>query len=97
MSDLFPRRYAICGVSARAIGMFLKPMVSEFTEYAEPVALLDIDPLRFKIAKEDVPQIAGVPEYKAEEFDKMVAALLAAGMTTEMLINRLQEGGTHHA
>ena len=31
------------------------------------------------------------------EFDKMVAALLAAGMTTEMLINRLQEGGTHHA
>ena len=85
MSDLFPRRYAICGVSARAIGMFLKPMVSEFTEYAEPVALLDIDPLRFKIAKEDVPQIAGVPEYKAEEFDKMVAetkpdVILALGM-----------------
>ena len=85
MADNFPRRYAVCGVSARAISMFLKPMINTFAEYAVPVALLDIDPLRFKVAKEDVPGIENLPEYRAGEFDKMVAetqpdVILSLGM-----------------
>ena len=85
MADKFPRRYAVCGVSARAIGMFLRPMIEEFSAYAEPVALLDIDPLRFQVCKEDIPQLAALPEYAPDEFDKMVAetkpdVILAVGM-----------------
>jgi GntR family transcriptional regulator len=32
-----------------------------------------------------------------KEFDKAAEALLASGMTTEALIQRLQQGGKHHA
>ena len=67
------RRYAVCGVSQRAIGMYIKPMLDEFTHCAELVALLDIDPLRFKVCKEQAPKSADVPEYLAADFDKMIA------------------------
>ena len=43
------RRYAVCGVSQRAIGMYIKPMLNDFAHCAELVAMLDIDPLLFNI------------------------------------------------
>ena len=72
MSKQFPRRYAVCGVSARAIGMFLKPMIEDFPDFAKPVALLDIDPLRFKVCKDAIPALADLPEYRPEEFERML-------------------------
>ena len=79
------RRYAVCGVSSRAIGMYIKPMLNDFGHCAELVALLDIDPLRFKICKEDEPKAANVPEYLAADFEKMIKetrpdALIIVGM-----------------
>lgn len=66
-------RYAVCGVSNRAIGMFVTPLMKKFGKMAELVALLDIDPLRFEICKEQVPETAEVPGYLAGDFERMIA------------------------
>jgi predicted dehydrogenase len=67
------KKYAICGVSNRAIGMFLKPMVTTFRDSARVVALLDSDSRRHGVCKSLLPQLADVPEYGADDFDRMVA------------------------
>ncbi|MBO5668473.1 MAG: Gfo/Idh/MocA family oxidoreductase [Lentisphaeria bacterium] len=79
------KRYAVCGVSARAIYSYIAPMCQKFSHCAELVGLLDIDPLRFKVCKEAVPEAQNVPEYMAEDFEKMLAetkpdALLVVSM-----------------
>ena len=55
------KRYAVCGISGRALGMFMSSIVNDFKDVAEIVGLLDIDTLRFEYAKErfgnDVPII----------------------------------------
>jgi len=66
------RRYAVCGVSARAIYSWIKPMYETFYDEAELVALLDIDPLRFDICKRELPQTKEVPCYYPDQFEKML-------------------------
>ena len=66
------KRYAVCGVSARAIGMFIKPIVKDFSDSAQVVGLLDIDPLRFKVCKEQVPETKDLPEYGPDQVEKMI-------------------------
>ena len=53
MSENNIKRYALCGVSARGIHMFLQPMYRTFPAYTQPVALLDIDPLRFAVTRDN--------------------------------------------
>jgi predicted dehydrogenase len=67
------KKYAICGVSNRSLKMFIGPMLSTFSNQAEIVGLLDIDSRRFEVCKSKYPELAGVPEYGADAFDKMVA------------------------
>lgn len=43
------KKYVICGVSNRALEMFIKPLLNEFSKENEIVGLLDSDPLRFTI------------------------------------------------
>lgn len=66
------RKYAVCGVSNRAIGMFIKPMVGTFASTSELVGLLDSDQRRFEVCKSTVPSIQDVPEYGIEQFEQMV-------------------------
>ena len=66
------RRYVVCGVSGRAIGMWIKPMYETFSKQAEFVGMLDIDPIRFDVCKRQIPESADVPCYKVDEFDKMI-------------------------
>ncbi|WP_050182889.1 Gfo/Idh/MocA family protein [Domibacillus robiginosus] len=66
------RKYAVCGVSKRAIGMFIQPLIENFSEAGQLVGLLDTDAKRFSVCKEQYPQTAGVPEYREDQFDKMV-------------------------
>ena len=66
------RRYAICGVSTRAIYMYVTSIVKVFPEVAEVVALLDVDSIRAKVCKKQVPGIETVLEYLPEQFDKMI-------------------------
>ena len=67
------KRYAVCGVSTRAIAAYIEPMVKKFNHCAELAAMLDIDPLRFKVCKEQVGNIDNVPEYNAAQFEQMIA------------------------
>ena len=70
---MLKRRYVVCGVSARALGMFIEPIYKDFSSCAELAGLLDIDPVRFKFCKETVPAAADVPVYLNTEFDKMIS------------------------
>jgi len=67
------KKYAVCGVSNRAIGMFIKPIITTYSANCEVVALLDIDAKRHRVCKENFPQLANLPEYGADDFDRMVA------------------------
>ena len=67
------KRYVVCGVSNRALSMYIKPMYGNFAPYTELVGLLDIDPLRFKICKEDIPECKDVATYLPEQFEQMIA------------------------
>ena len=94
------RRYAVCGVSGRAIGMYIKPMMKSFAHCVDLVGLLDIDPLRFKVCKDIVPEAKDVPEYLAADFDKMISeqkpdAILVVGMDcthVEYIVRGLEKG-----
>jgi predicted dehydrogenase len=66
------KRYAIAGVSGRALGMFVKPIWSTFAGTCEVVGLLDRDPMRFETYRSRFPEHADVLTYGEEEFDRMV-------------------------
>ena len=66
------KRYAVCGVSMRAIFMYIRPMLENFANNAEVVGMLDIDPLRFQVCRDAVPAAKDIPTYMADEFDKML-------------------------
>ena len=66
------RRYAVCGVSGRAIGMWIPPLCTTFKDKCELVALLDIDPLRFEVCNKQVPETKGIPTYLPDQFEKML-------------------------
>ena len=67
------RRYVVCGVSGRAIAMWLKPIYETFSKQAELVGMLDIDPQRFAVCKKDVPETKDVPTYMPDEYEKISA------------------------
>ena len=67
------RRYAVCGVSMRAVYMYIKPMTEKFQDVAELVGMLDVDPLRFSVCKENAPLSKDVPVYTADELGKMIS------------------------
>ncbi|WP_419875010.1 Gfo/Idh/MocA family protein [Candidatus Pristimantibacillus sp. PTI5] len=66
------KRYAICGVSGRALGMFAKPILTTFAGSCELVGLLDRDPMRFELYRSRYPEHAGIRTYGENEFDRMV-------------------------
>ncbi len=66
------KKYAVCGVSNRALNMFLKPMVTTFRDHVDLVAVLDIDPRRFEVLHNEAPETKEVATYSDKEFDKLV-------------------------
>ncbi|GCL72463.1 gfo/Idh/MocA family oxidoreductase [Paenibacillus naphthalenovorans] len=66
------KKYVICGVSGRAMNMFIGPMLQTFSTHAEIAGLLDVDPRRFEVCFEKYPQLKGVPVYSPEQFEDMV-------------------------
>jgi predicted dehydrogenase len=67
------KRYAICGVSGRALGMFAKPIATTYSQTCEVVGLLDRDPKRFELYQTRFPEDSSVKTYGELEFDRMVA------------------------
>lgn len=66
------KRYVLCGVSNRAISMFIGPVVKRYNTKAAIVGLLDFDLNRAKICKKKYPELDNVKEYSPSEFDQMV-------------------------
>ncbi|GIN57054.1 putative oxidoreductase YteT [Lederbergia ruris] len=66
------KKYAICGVSNRAIGMFIRPIVQHFSSENEVVALLDADPRRFEVCRQAHTEMENVPQYLPKQFNQMV-------------------------
>ncbi|GAA0374341.1 Gfo/Idh/MocA family protein [Bacillus horti] len=67
------KRYVICGVSNRAIKMFVGAMLDQFSEMTEVVGLLDIDPRRFSVCKSIHPELDSVPCYSQDQFEQMIS------------------------
>ncbi|WP_100407903.1 Gfo/Idh/MocA family protein [Bacillus solitudinis] len=66
------KRYAICGVSGRALGLFAESIITTFSQSCEIVALLDRDPVRFELFGTRFPEHGHVKTYGESEFDLMV-------------------------
>lgn len=80
------KRYAVCGVSNRALNMFIGPLLRRFQGQAELVGFLDVDPRRFEVCARQYPEAKGIPTFLGEDaFDRMVAetrpdCVIVAGM-----------------
>ncbi|MEI7024866.1 Gfo/Idh/MocA family protein [Paenibacillus sp. y28] len=66
------KTYVVCGVSGRAIGMFIEPIVKTFSAHGQVVGLLDVDPRRFEVCFERIPQLSGIPVYAPDQFESMI-------------------------
>ncbi|PTM56566.1 oxidoreductase family protein [Desmospora activa DSM 45169] len=67
------KKYAVCGVSNRAMSMFIAPMLERFGQNSAVVALLDRDPRRHEVCKHRFSQLKEVPEFAPQEFEQMIA------------------------
>ena len=66
------QRIVVCGLSNRALEMFIKPILTKFSRENEIVGLLDHDERRVDLCKERFPELALIPAYTPEQFSKMV-------------------------
>ena len=65
------KRYAIVGVSHRALRMFIDAILGPYKDVAELVAYLDVEPERIDMMNE-IKETA-IPGYTPDQFDRMVA------------------------
>lgn len=63
------RRYAVVGLGVRGIDMFFKPLLRDYTDVAEVVAVCDLNPKRMQVALEETGR-TDIPQYT--DFDKML-------------------------
>lgn len=66
------RKIAVCGVSNRAIKLFIGPLAQRPHSPVRITALLDPDPLRFDVCKRRHPEHAHLPCYRDTEFKTML-------------------------
>ncbi|WIL35385.1 Gfo/Idh/MocA family oxidoreductase [Bacillus stercoris] len=66
------KNIVICGVSSRALSMFIKPLMERFSTHYEITGLLDADPKRFAVCKEKFSELAHVPVFNEDAFDEMM-------------------------
>jgi predicted dehydrogenase len=62
------KRYAVVGMGSRGLGMFARPLMTDFSATAELVAVFDINPLRMSSSVSRLPR--PVPMYT--DFDRML-------------------------
>ncbi len=62
------KRYAIVGLGGRGIGMFAKPLVTEYADVAELVGFCDINPMRMEVGNRRI----GKEVSCYTDFDKML-------------------------
>lgn len=70
------RTVAVCGVSNRALKLFIGPLSKRQQGAVQLAALLDTDPLRFEVCKRQHPEYAAIPCYPARDFDAMLSQVM---------------------
>ncbi|GAE34794.1 putative oxidoreductase protein [Halalkalibacter akibai JCM 9157] len=65
-------RIVVCGLSNRALGMFIKPVIEKFAHTNKIVGFLDIDETRVELCKARFPELVDVPFYSPIQFSQMV-------------------------
>lgn len=66
------KKIVICGLSNRAMGMFIEPILTDFAHENKIVGLLDSDQRRIELCKESFPELMTIPTYEAEQFNQMI-------------------------
>ncbi|CAM4056620.1 Gfo/Idh/MocA family protein [Lederbergia lenta] len=66
------RRFAVCGISNRAMSMFIQPLLTDFAATNQVVSLLDSDLHRVDLCLEKFPELVDVQSYKDDQFDQMI-------------------------
>ena len=67
------KRYAVIGVSNRAIGMFMDPIIKQYSDYCDLVAMLDKDQTRMRRYNDS--RKLNIPKFSPERFDEMIKAV----------------------
>ncbi|MBA2362468.1 MAG: Gfo/Idh/MocA family oxidoreductase [Chloroflexia bacterium] len=88
-------RYAICGLSRRALGMYALPLLGsplfpgygDYSAHGELVGILDIDMERVRAFNTE--QGSAIPSYEPKHFDRMVSE------TTPQVVIIASTDGTH--
>lgn len=94
------KKYAILGISNRAMQMFIEPLAGAYSDGNRVVALLDIDSLRFELCKAQYPALADTPCYRPDQFGEMIRetkpdAIIVAGRD-DTHIEYILQGLAHH-
>ncbi|ARK29549.1 Gfo/Idh/MocA family protein [Halalkalibacter krulwichiae] len=66
------KKIVVCGLSNRALDMFIMPILTKFNDINQIVGLLDRDMKRIELCKERFPELTNVPAYTPLEFSHMV-------------------------
>ncbi|MBD2844095.1 Gfo/Idh/MocA family oxidoreductase [Paenibacillus sp. IB182496] len=79
------KKYVVCGVSHRGLGLFVGSVVQTYNQRHRIVGLLDVDPKRFEECYRRYPETEGIATYGAHEFERMLKettpdAVMVAGM-----------------
>ncbi|MFB3160251.1 Gfo/Idh/MocA family oxidoreductase [Neobacillus sp. 179-J 1A1 HS] len=65
-------RIVVCGLSNRALGMFIQSIVHQFGSTNQVVGVLDSDPRRIEICKESFSELKSIPSYNPNQFQQMI-------------------------
>lgn len=71
-ANVAPHKVAVCGVSNRALKLFLGPVAKLPESPVRIAALIDPDPVRFEVCKHYFPQYEKVPCYAEHAFEAML-------------------------
>ncbi|MDL4839590.1 Gfo/Idh/MocA family protein [Aquibacillus rhizosphaerae] len=66
------KRIVICGISNRAMGMFIEPVLTSYYEHNQIVGLLDVDNRRMSLCKEKYPSLMDIPCFNENQFKQMI-------------------------
>lgn len=66
------KKIVVCGLSNRALGMFVYSILQQFGSHNQIVGLLDSDNRRIELCKERFPELLAIPTYEPDHFQQMI-------------------------
>ncbi|MCM3238499.1 Gfo/Idh/MocA family oxidoreductase [Heyndrickxia oleronia] len=90
----------VCGISNRAMKMYIEAILTYFKQNNRIVGLIDPDPRRVELCKEKYPELRNLPSGQPEAIDQMINELkpdilLVAGRD-DTHVNYILKGLQHH-